>query len=128
MLDTDICIYVNKAHPPKLLGRFNRLAEQLCTSAITLAELHYGAERSERRIENLEALVRFVARLEVLPFSSKAAAHYGQLRVELQRAGKPIGAHDMLIGAHARAEGLTLVTNNVREFGRIPGLRVENWS
>lgn len=128
MLDTDTCIYVNRTFPSKLLQRFNRLAEQLCISAITLAELRYGAEKSERRLENLEALERFVARLEVLPFSPKAAAHYGQLRVELQRAGKPAGAHDMLIGAHARAEGLTLVTNNVREFRRMPGLRVENWT
>jgi tRNA(fMet)-specific endonuclease VapC len=127
MLDTDICIYVNKSHPPKLQERFNRLAEQICISAITLAELFYGAENAARRIENLQALERFVGRLDVLPFSAKAAAHYGQLRTELKLAGKLVGPHDLLIGAHARAEGLTLVTNNVREFRRMPGLRVENW-
>lgn len=127
MLDSDICIYLNKRHPSKLSERFNRLAEQICISTITLAELYFGAEKSERRIENLEALDRFFGRLEILEFSRKAASHFAQLRVELQRAGTPIGPYDLLIGAHARAEGLILVTNNEREFRRLPGLRVENW-
>lgn len=127
MLDTDICIYINKSHPSKLQQRFNRLAEQLCISAITLGELYFGVEKSARRTENLQALERFIGRLTVLPFSAKAASHYGQLRVELQHSGKPVGGNDLLIGAHARAEGLTLVTNNTREFERMPGLRVENW-
>jgi len=127
MLDTNICIYVIKSYPPKLREKFNRLAEQLCISTVTLAELHYGAEKSLRRLENLQAIEHFTARLDVLEFSSKAAAHYGQIRTELERAGKPVGAHDMLIAAHARAEGLAVVTNNTREFARIPGLRVENW-
>jgi tRNA(fMet)-specific endonuclease VapC len=128
MLDTDICIYVIKNYPPKLRERFNRLAEQLCMSSITLGELYYGAEKSSRRLENLQAIEQFSARLEVLPFSAKAAAHYGQIRAELERGGQPIGPHDMLIGAHARAEGLVVVTNNAREFQRVPGLRVENWT
>jgi len=127
MLDTNICIYVIKSYPPKLREKFNRLAEQLCISTVTLAELHYGAEKSLRRLENLQAIEHFTARLDVLEFSSKAAAHYGQIRTELERAGKPVGAHDMLIAAHARAEGLIVVTNNTREFARMPGLRVENW-
>ncbi|HLI14166.1 MAG TPA: type II toxin-antitoxin system VapC family toxin [Alphaproteobacteria bacterium] len=128
MLDTNICIYVIKSYPPKLRTRFNRLAEQLCISSITLAELHYGAETSPRRLENLQAIEHFSARLDVLPFSAKAAVHYGQIRAELERLGTPVGPHDMLIGAHARAEGLTVVTNNAREFQRLPGLRVENWA
>ena len=128
MLDSDICIYLNKVHPSKLLERFNRVTGQVCVSTITLAELYFGAEKSERRIENLDALERFFGRLDVLPFSKDAASHYAQLRVDLQRAGKIIGPYDMLIGAHARAEGLTLVTNNEREFRRIPGLLVENWA
>jgi tRNA(fMet)-specific endonuclease VapC len=128
MLDTNICIYVLKNYPPRLRGRFNRLAEQLCISTITLGELHYGAEKSARRLENLEAIEQFAARLEVLSFSPKAAAHYGQMRAELERRGRPVGPHDMLIGAHARAEGLVVVTNNAREFRRLPGLRVENWA
>jgi tRNA(fMet)-specific endonuclease VapC len=128
MLDTNICIYVMKRFPPELREKFNALAEQLCVSCITLGELHYGAETSARRPETLSAIEDFVARLEVLPFGDKAAAHYGQLRAELQRAGKPCGAHDMQIGGHARSEGLILVTSNMREFARMPGLRVENWA
>lgn len=127
MLDTNICIFVIKTYPPELLERFNSLAEQLCISAITLGELQYGAEKSARRLQNLQAIEHFSARLEVLPFSAKAAIHYGQIRTELERAGTPVGPHDMLIAAHARSEGLIVVTNNRREFDRISGLRVENW-
>jgi tRNA(fMet)-specific endonuclease VapC len=127
MLDTDICIYITKAHPSKLLERFNRFGPQLCVSTIVLSELYFGVEKSARRIENLEVLERFISRLSVLPFSASAAAHYGQIRIELQRTGMLPGGHDLLIGAHARSEQLTLVTNNTREFERIPGLHVENW-
>jgi tRNA(fMet)-specific endonuclease VapC len=127
MLDTNICIYVMKHHPPELRDRFNALADQLCISSITLGELHYGAEKSAQRDKNLAALEHFVARLDVLPFGDKAAAHYGQVRAELERAGTPCGPHDMQIGGHARSEGLIVVTNNMREFARMPGLRSENW-
>ena len=127
MLDTNICVYVIKNYPPELLERFNALAEQLSISAITLGELHYGAEKSIHRLKNLQAIEHFAARLDVLPFSPKAAVHYGQVRAELERAGTPVGPHDMLIAAHARSEGLIVVTNNRREFDRIDGLRVENW-
>ncbi|NLS19384.1 type II toxin-antitoxin system VapC family toxin [Rhizobium sp. P40RR-XXII] len=128
MLDTNICIYVMKTYPPTIREKFNALAEQLCISSITLGELHYGAEKSARRMENLTAIEHFVARLEVLQFGDKAAAHYGQVRAELERAGTPCcGPHDMQIGAHARSEGLIVVTNNMKEFIRMPGLRVENW-
>ena len=128
MLDTNICIYVMKNHPMRLRERFNRLAEQLCISSITLGELFYGAEKSSRRDENLEAIAQFTARLEVRPFPAEAAPHYGQIRAELERTGRPIGGNDLLIGAHARAEGFIIVTNNARAFRRLPGLRVENWS
>jgi tRNA(fMet)-specific endonuclease VapC len=127
MLDTNICIYVIKNYPAELRERFNRLAEQLCISSVTLGELHYGAEKSARRLENLQAIEHFTARLEVLAFGPKAAAHYGQIRAELERAGTPCGPHDMQIGAHARGEGLIVVTNNIREFARMPGVRTENW-
>jgi tRNA(fMet)-specific endonuclease VapC len=127
MLDTNICIHVIKNYPAGLRERFNRLAEQLCISSITLAELHYGAEKSALRIDNLQAIEQFCARLEVLPFSARAAAHYGQIRAELERAGRPAGPHDMMIGGHARSEGLVLVTNNLREFERMSGLLIENW-
>jgi tRNA(fMet)-specific endonuclease VapC len=128
MLDTNICIYVMKSYPPKLRERFNAHAEQLCISSITLGELHYGAEKSARRAANLTAIEQFVARLDVLAFGDKAAAHYGQLRAELERAGTPCGPHDIQIGGHARSEGLVLVSNNLREFARMPGVRVEHWA
>ena len=127
MLDTNICIHVMKTYPPAVRERFNALAEQLCISSVTLGELHYGAEKSAKRFDNLAAIAQFAGRLEVLSFGDRAAAHYGQLRAELERAGTPCGPHDMQIGAHARSEGLILVTNNMREFTRMPGLRVENW-
>jgi tRNA(fMet)-specific endonuclease VapC len=127
MLDTNICIYVIKNRPPPLRARFNRLADQLCISVITLAELIYGAEKSARPYENLQVVEQFCARLDVLAFAERAASHYGQLWVELEFAGQRIGTHDMMIGGHARSEGLTVVTNNIREFQRMPGLRVENW-
>jgi tRNA(fMet)-specific endonuclease VapC len=127
MLDTNICIYVMKNYPQDLRETFNALAEQLCISSITLGELHYGAEKSARRVENLTAIEHFVTRLEVLPFGHKAAAHYGQVRAEVERAGAPCGSHDMQIGGHARSEGLIVVTNNMREFIRMPGVRAESW-
>jgi tRNA(fMet)-specific endonuclease VapC len=127
MLDTNICIYVIKNRPIELRQQFNRLAEQICISTITLAELYCSVEKSSRRTQNLEAVEQFVARLEALPFSVEAAAHYGQVRAELERVGWRAGPHDMLIGAHARSAGLIVVTNNLREFERIPGLRTENW-
>jgi tRNA(fMet)-specific endonuclease VapC len=128
MLDTNICIYVIKNRPAGLRERFDQLADALCISTITLGELLYGVEKSARRSQNLEAVEQFTVRLEVLPFSAKAAAHFGQIRAELARVGRPCGAYDMLIAAHARSEGLTLVTNNVPEFRRMPGLRLDNWA
>jgi tRNA(fMet)-specific endonuclease VapC len=127
MLDTNICVYVIKNYPPTLRERFDSLAEKLCISSITLAELHFGAEKSARRVENLNAIAQFAARLDVLSFPPKAAAHFGQIRAHVERLGRPVGPLDMLIGAHARAEGLTIVTNNAREFERLPGVQVENW-
>jgi tRNA(fMet)-specific endonuclease VapC len=127
MLDTNICIYVIKNRPPGLRERFNSLAQQLCISAVTLAEMNYGAEKSERSADNLAVVEQFAARLEVLAFAERAAAHYGQIRAELERQGTLIGGYDMMIGGHARSEGLLLVTNNRREFQRIEGLRIENW-
>ena len=127
MLDTNICIYVIENRPEGLRERFNRLADQLCISAVTLAEIIYGAEKSARQIENIKVVEQFAARLDVLPFGERAATHYGQIRADLERAGHPIGLHDMMIGGHARSEGLTLVSNNVREFQHIEGLRIDNW-
>lgn len=127
MLDTNICIYVIRNRPPALRDRFNSLTYQLCISSITLGELIYGAEKSARPAQNLAVIEQFAARLEVLSFAQKAAGHYGQIRAQLEREGRPAGAYDMMIGGHARSEGLVLVTNNVREFERMEGLRVANW-
>jgi tRNA(fMet)-specific endonuclease VapC len=128
MLDTDICIYVIKNRPVELRNIFNEHVEQLCISCVTFAELLFGAEKSSRLDRNLETVEGFAARLSVLPFEDTAAAHYGEIRAALERAGTPIGPYDLMIAGHARSEGLILVTNNEREFSRVDGLRVENWS
>ncbi len=129
MLDTNICICAMKATAADpLRDRFKRHAAEICISVITLAELQFGAEKSNRRERSLQALEEFASKLEVLAFGREAGAHYGQLRAELERAGTPCSLHDTQIGAHARSEGLVLVTNNRRDFDRMPGLRVENWA
>jgi len=127
MLDTDTCISAMRASATsKLASRFNRHAEQLCISSITLAELHYGAENSQRVADNLMEIEQFVARLQqVLDFDAAAAADFGRVRVALRK--KPIGPLDMLIAAHARSLDLIVVTGNIGEFKRVPGLILENW-
>ena len=127
MLDTDICIYVNKNRPAEIRGAFNQHAGQLCISTVTWGELVYGAEHSARPEDNLAVIEGMIARLEVLPFERHDADHFGQIRSELYKEGMPIGPYDMMIAGHARARGLILVTNNIREFGRVPGLRVDDW-
>ncbi len=129
MLDTNICIYVMKNRPEKVLERFREeLDGGLCISSITLAELEYGMKHSSNPTKNEQALLRFLAPLSLLPFGAAAASEYGALRTYLQNRGTPIGPLDMLIAGHALAEGLTLVTNNVREFERVPDLQLENWA
>ena len=127
LLDTNICIYVIKNRPPAVRDRFNLYGDQLCISSITLTELLFGAEKSSSPPQNLAVVDSFAARLRVLPFDARAAAHAAQLRALLAKAGTPIGPYDTLIAGHARAEGLTVVTNYLREFARVPGLLVENW-
>ena len=127
MLDTNICIYVNKNRPPEIREAFNRHADQICISSVTWGELVYGAEHSAKPEENLSVIEGMSARLEVLAFETHDANHFGQIRSELYRIGNPIGPYDMMIAGHARARGLVLVTNNLREFERVPGLRTENW-
>ncbi|WP_442110091.1 type II toxin-antitoxin system tRNA(fMet)-specific endonuclease VapC [Pseudomonas sp. NUPR-001] len=127
MLDTNICIFTLKNKPHEVREAFNRRHGQLCISTITLMELIYGAEKSAAPERNLSVVEGFAARLEVLNYDSHAAAHSGQLRAELAKAGTPIGPYDQMIAGHARSLGLVLVSNNVREFLRVPGLRVEDW-
>jgi len=127
MLDTNICIFTIKNRPEEVREAFKRHSGQLSISTVTLMELIYGAEKSANPERNLADVEGFAARLEVLPYDAQAAAHSGQLRAELARIGKPIGPYDQMIAGHARAQGLILVTNNLREFDRVPGLRVEDW-
>ncbi|MEA5401221.1 type II toxin-antitoxin system VapC family toxin [Synechococcus sp. BA-124 BA4] len=127
LLDTNICIYVIKRRPESLLERFNRNASHLAMSSITLAELMHGAEISSDPPRSLAVVENFCSRLEVLAYGPKAAQHYGQIRAALECRGTPIGVNDLHIAAHARSEGLTLVSNNLREFERVDGLLYENW-
>ncbi len=127
MLDTNIVIYTMKNKPAEVKEAFKAHYGQLCISSITLMELVYGAEKSLAPEKNLDVLEGFAARLEVLSYDEKAAHHTGQLRAELAKNGAPIGPYDHMIAGHARSQGLILVTNNMKEFGRVPGLRLENW-
>jgi len=127
ILDTNIVIYVIKRRPADVLETFNKYASQLCISSITLAELMHGVEKSTKPDHNLRQVEDFVSRLVVLEYGNKAAAHYGDIRAMLERKGTPIGVNDLHIAGHARSEGLTLVTNNLKEFERVEGLRLENW-
>ena len=127
LLDTNIVIYVLKRRPVEVLSTFNANASRMAMSSITLAELLHGAEKSSRVSENLSTIVDFCSRLEVLPYGPKAAQHDGAIRADLEKLGQPIGVNDLHIAAHARSEGLVLVTNNVGEFARVPALEVENW-
>ena len=128
LLDTNIVIYVIKRRPPQALAIFNQQAGRMAISAITLAELQHGAEKSSVPATNLAVVEDFCSRLEVLPYAAKAAQHYGSIRAALEKQGQPIGVNDLHIAAHARSEGLTLVTNNLREFERVPALQLENWA
>ncbi len=127
LLDTNIVIYVLKRRPLEVLATFNANARRMAISSITLAELMHGAEKSQRVNENLAAIEDFCSRLEVLTYGTKAAQHYGAIRAALEKIGQPIGVNDLHIAAHARSEGLVLVTNNVSEFERVPALELENW-
>ena len=128
MLDTNIVIYVIKRRPIELLSVFNSHAGQMCISSITLAELLHGVEKSSMPDRNLRTVEDFISRIDVLEYGSKAAAHYGEIRADLERKGLTIGVNDLHIAGHARSEGLMLVTNNLREFERINGLRTTNWA
>ena len=129
MLDTNICIYIIKEKPRKVLDKFHTLdIGNVCISSVTLAELEYGVEKSDYKERNKLALAGFLSSIDILPFSDKAAAEYGKIRANLERQGNIIGAYDLMIGAHALSENITLVTNNTKEFKRIKNLSLENWA
>jgi tRNA(fMet)-specific endonuclease VapC len=127
MLDTCICIYTIKNRPDVIREEFRRHHGHMCISTVTVMELIKGVEKSEKPDANLKVVQGFFARLEVLDFDANAAAHSGRIIANLESRGQSIGAYDNQIAGHARSKGLVLVTNNIREFGRVPGLLVENW-
>jgi tRNA(fMet)-specific endonuclease VapC len=129
LLDTNICIYIIKKKPAEVFDKFKNLTiGDVGISSITLAELQYGIEKSSNPVKNKEALEKFLTPIEVIDFGYDATVEYGKIRSELERKGVPIGPLDMLIAAHAMSLDVTLVTNNVREFERIPELKIDNWT
>lgn len=128
MLDTNICIYLIRQRPQSLLDRLRSFpVGDIGISVITLAELQYGVSKSSQPKRNREALEQFLSPLEVAVYDRQATIAYGTIRTALEKKGLPIGAMDLLIAAHALSLGVRLVTDNEKEFRRVPGLRVENW-
>ena len=129
LLDTDISSYIMKRSHEAVLRRLQQVAvANVAISAITRSELEYGVEISPRREQDRTALDAYLLQMTVLDYPNEAGAHYAEIRAALKAKGKMIGAHDLLIAAHARCLGLTLVTNNVREFERVDELKIENWA
>jgi tRNA(fMet)-specific endonuclease VapC len=129
MLDTNIVAYAKNNRPEVVYERMSRFdPEDLCVSVITLAELEYGVFNSSNPERNQLALTLFLANIEVVPFNDDAAVEYGRIRADLKRKGTPIGANDLMIAAHAKSLGVTLVTNSTREFERVEGLMLEDWA
>lgn len=128
LLDTNICIYMIKNKPPEVRKHFEQFVPgDIAISSIAVAELQYGVEKSAAREKNALALEAFLLPLEIASFDAESALVYGKIRAELEKQGKPIGSMDMLIAAQAMAQGFTLITHNLKEFDRIPGLRCEIW-
>jgi tRNA(fMet)-specific endonuclease VapC len=128
LLDTNICIYIHHRRPAQVIERFKRIKSgDAVISVVTYGELIFGAQKSQRQGEALQVVEEFASTVGVLPLPMRAAAIYGELRAELEARGDVIGGNDLWIASHAKAEGLTLVTNNEREFKRVPGLNIENW-
>ena len=127
MLDTNIAIHVIKQRPIAALNKFNQYAARICVSSITVAELYFGAENSQNIAKNLAQVDDFLSRLIILDYDRQAANHYGNIYADLTKKGNVISENDMHIAGHARSRGLILVTNNLREFERVEGLRLDNW-
>jgi tRNA(fMet)-specific endonuclease VapC len=127
LLDTNLCIRVLRDRPPSLRERFNLEADGLCLSTVVLMELLHGAAKSARPEQNRNSVEAFAARLDVLPFDLAAAEHAADIRANLERRGTRIGGYDLMIAGHARSRGLVVVTGNLGEFGRVEGLRSEDW-
>lgn len=128
ILDTNICIYIIRTHPENVLKKFKSFnPDDICISSVTLAELMYGVHKSHYYQKNKIALEGFTAPLDVAPFDGDAANHYGEIRAYLEKKGTPIDPLDMMIAAQARSMDLILVTNNKKEFSRVPHLIIEDW-
>lgn len=128
MLDTNICIYLIKHKPIEVKETFNSYeVGDICISSITVSELYYGVYKSQMVEKNLQALALFLAPLNIVNYDEKASIEYGKIRALLESSGKTIGSLDMLIAAHALSLGITLVTNNIKEFERIERLKLDNW-
>ena len=128
ILDTNICIYLIKRQPREVIDKFQEITPgEIAISSVTVAEMMYGVAKSQHQDKNKAALKSFLAPLEIVDFGFKAAQHYGIVRANLEKMGTPIDAYDLMIAAHALSLDLILVTNNEREFQRIPDLIVENW-
>lgn len=128
LLDTNICTYIKNHRPAEVLARFTKLPPgKVAMSVITYGELCFGAEKSSKPKESRHILEQLIALIPVLPLDETVSAHYGKIRQHLQASGKSIGNNDLWIAAHALASKLIMITNNVTEFERVPGLRVENW-
>ncbi len=129
LLDTNICIYIIKEKPVNVLTRFRRAqAESIAISGVTVAELEYGVSKSSRPMQNRAALLKFLIPFRILDFDTTDAMTYGLMRADLEAQGKTIGPYDLQIAAQAMRYGVALVSNNVREFDRVPGLKLENWA
>lgn len=129
LLDTNICIYIIKNKPEKVKAKFDSLSSgEIGISSITVAELEYGVYKSRHPEKNKDALQKFLLPLEIIPFDKKSTSIYGQIRTYLETEGNVIGAMDMLIASQALAFNLILITNNVREFARLPNIKIENWA
>ena len=128
LLDTNICIYLIRKKPSSVIQKFNAYSVgDIGISSITAAELYYGVQKSQRQAQNRQALMQFLAPLYIFDFNVESAVAYGEIRAILEAGGTPIGSLDTLIAAQAKSLEVTLVTNNTREFSRVPGLRLENW-
>ena len=129
MLDTNICIYAIKHKPEKVFQKIQTVDPQdVCVSSVTYAELVHGVEKSAAVEKNRLALSMLLANIEILDFDVDAADCYGKIRADLEKKGTPIGLLDMMIAGHAMSMGYTVVTNNVKEFSRVPDLKIENWA
>jgi tRNA(fMet)-specific endonuclease VapC len=129
LLDTNICIYIKNRRPPEVLVRLSGLQPgEVAMSSITFGELCFGAAKSVKQRESMQVLVALKELIPVLALDANTSLHYGQIRQHLQHIGRPIGNNDLWIAAHALSSDLTLVTNNVAEFDRVPNLKIENWA